>query len=899
MSIRSRLANALRPRRLHAELDEEIQFHLEQRVNQLVAAGMGRREAQEQARRRFGNRLQLREASQDAKSARWLGSILQDVRFGCRMLWKDRTAMAAAVLSLALALGACATAFSLIDALILRPLPVTNAEQLFYLAWPDREARVAPGASRQHSGFSYPLFEHMRAAAGSSLDLFGANWPVPLNPVVIDAATGERELVRIAALSGNGFGVLGIKPAAGRLLNEEDDAHSATDPVAVISHAFWVRRFAGDPRVAGRTISIGDRTFRIVGIVEKDFSGLQHGYLNDVWIPLTAMVDAKTLASPGAGWIGIWGHMKGEPQAAQQALQAVFTSFRRDHVAEILPPGASAGQVSQFLNAPLLINSSPSGADSLFRLQFTRPLWIFGIFSGLLLLIAASNVANLLIARAAAREREMALRVAIGAGRGRLIRQLLIESGILAGLACTAALALATAAAPFLARQLGPSTLPSYLDIGTDWRLLSFLCLAGLLTTLLFGSLPALRASAVLPAEALKNSAPGSGRGALRPLVPLQVAFSFMVLFISGLLLVSFNRLLHVKLGFTKDHVLLLTVNTKGLNPQQQQQAALEVLDRVRRVGGVRGASLSQQAPMGGAALMFVMNPFLRFPGRPPETIRPANVPVSAGFFETMQIRLLQGREFEPRDMLAGTASAAIVNEAFVQQFLPGRNPLGERFEIVGDSKPMPQEVVGVVGNSLFHDLREGVVPTIYSPVRNLNGATLEVRTEGNPLALASTLRQAVETAHPGLRVRATILQSTRIEDALVSERLLAWLGGFFAAAAMVLVSVGLHATISYFVVRRTREIGIRMALGAERGAVVRFVVGDAAILVSIGIVLGIVSAIPLARSVASLLFDVKLTDFRSVALPLLCLLAAGVVAALRPALRAVRVDPVIALRYE
>jgi predicted permease len=839
----------------------------------------------------------LRETSRGQKTARWLDSILQDIRFGCRLLWKDRTAMGAAALSLALALGACATSFLLIDALILRPLPVSHAESLFYLAWPDREMLFPPGVPREQSSFSYPLYQRLRSAAG--LDLFGANWPAPLSPVVFDAAAGETELVRIAALSGNAFGLLGIKAAAGRLFNQQDDAQSA-NPVALLSHAFWTRRFGADPSVIGREIVIGNHAVQIVGIVERSFTGLQPGYLNDVWIPLTAMVDSRTLASPAAGWIGVWGRTKPDHRAAQQALQAAFTNFRRDYAAQILPPGASAAQLAEFVNTPLLLHSAPAGADSIFRLQFARPLMIFGIFSGLLLLLAASNVANLFIARAIARQREMALRIAIGAGRFRLVRQLLIESLLLAGLACAGAIALGAAAAPFLAKRLSGASFPSYLDIQPDWRLLTFMCAAGLLTTVFFGALPALRASAVHPHEALQSSAKqSSGTGALRPLLVIQVAFSFMALFLSGLLLTSFNKLVHMDLGFAKDHVILFTLNsTKGLSPEQQPRVAMQLLDRLRQVEGVRGASLSQQGPIGGV-LAFVMTPFVRFPGRAPETFRPVNVPVSPGFFGTMQIPVLKGREFEARDLDAKASSAAIVNEAFSLRFFPGRDPIGERFELIGEGKPAAQEVVGVVANSLFNNLREPVVPTIYSPVRALSGATLEVRTTPNPLALAGTLRRAIEATSPALRVRSSILQSTRIDDTLVSERLLAWLGGFFGISAIVLVAVGLHGVISYFVVRRTKEIGIRMALGAERLAVVRFVVRDVALLISAGIVAGAATGIALARYVSSLLFEVKTTEFWSLAAPLVCLLAACVLAALRPATYAARVDPVIALRYE
>jgi MacB-like periplasmic core domain/FtsX-like permease family len=297
--------------------------------------------------------------------------------------------------------------------------------------------------------------------------------------------------------------------------------------------------------------------------------------------------------------------------------------------------------------------------------------------------------------------------------------------------------------------------------------------------------------------------------------------------------------------------------------------------------------------------MAFVASPFIRFPGRETEKLRPVNVTVSPGFFGTMQIRLLEGRDFDPRDVEPETAPAAIVNEAFSRLFFPDRNPIGQRFELIGDDKPVEKLIVGVVANSLFNDLRAPVVPTIYSPARNLNGATLEVRTTGNPLALASTLRRAIEGVHPALRVRSSILQSTRIDDTLTSERLLAWLGGFFAISAVVLAAVGLHGVISYSVVRRTQEIGIRMALGAQRLTVVRFVVTDVAALICLGLLAGMGAGMALVQYVAALLFEVKSTDLLSLAMPVACLLLASTVAALRPAVRAARVDPVVALRYE
>ncbi len=808
---------------------------------------------------------------------RWLETIVSDIRYGSRMLWKDRAAMAAAALSLALSLGACATAFALIDALLLRPLPVARASRLFYLAWPDPKMRVAPGQAKEHDRFSYPMFQRLRETAGSRLDLFGSNWPVPLNPVVFDRATGDRELVRIAALSGNGFSLLGIHPAAGRLLTEDDDAHSTARPVAVISHAFWTRRFGANPFVIGQQATIGTKEFEIVGVVEQSFTGLQPGYLNDLWIPLTAMVDTPALADTRNQWIGVWGHTTPDGAPAEQALQAAFTNFRRDYTA----------QLGDFTDAPLLFHPAAAGADSLFRQQFQRPLWIFGIFSGLLLLIAASNVANLLFARAIGRQREMALRMAIGAGRSRLVQQLLIESGLLAAVAVAGAIAIGKFAAPFLANRLGQTSFPSYLEIRIDWRTLAFMSIAGLLTTLFVGTLPALRASALRPDDALKASArQAASTATLRPLVAIQVGFSFMVLFLSGLLLTSFAKLLRVDVGFAKDHLAVFTLSAKGANADQ-------LLDRLRRMNGVRAAGLSMQAPIGGV-FAFTMSPFIQFPGRARETLRPSWIPVSPGFFETMRIPLRSGR-----DLRNGEQNTTLVNDAFAQRFFPGQNAVGQHFQLIGDDKPATEEIVGVVGNSLFNNLREPVTPTIYTPLASLNGSSLEVRTESDPRALIGTLRRAMEQTDPTLHVRSAMLQTTLIDDTLVSERLLAWLGGFFAVSAIVLVAVGLHGIIAWFVVRRTGEIGIRMALGAEAPAVIHQVVMSVATLICAGIVLGAASGIAVSRYATSLLFDVKPLAFLSLAAPVACILAASLAAALRPAMRAARIDPVIALRYE
>jgi predicted permease len=534
------------------------------------------------------------------------------------------------------------------------------------------------------------------------------------------------------------------------------------------------------------------------------------------------------------------------------------------------------------------------------RMDFERPLWILAVVVALVLLIACSNVANLLIARAAAREREMAMRISIGAGRARLIQQLLIESGLLAGIACVLGLAIAFATAPSIVDLLSPSDYPAYLDLRIGWRILGFVGLICIATTVLFGLVPALRSSSVSPHEALKaGGAKQSGRGSLlRPLLAAQVGFSFVVLFVGGLLLLSFHKITSVDLGFSKDRVALFDIEMKdSVKNNRADVVATQLLDLVRGIPTVQSAGMSMQGLIGGN-FAWVERLGIRFPGRELETVKPRYLAISTGFFDTMQIHLLDGRDFTARDMTPGS-TAVVVNQEFVRQYLPGENPLAQRFEKTGaDPQSVPQEIVGVVRDAKFNNLREANSPTVYEPWRYPAG-TLEVRTAGNPLAIAPALRQAIPRFNAGLRVNSVILQSTRINNTLLRERLLALLAGFFAVVAVVLAAIGLYGVLSYSVMRHTKEIGIRVALGARQLGVIRLVVSDVALVIIIGLAIGIGGGFALGRFVATLLFEVKSSDFWSVVLPLACLLAASGLAAVPPALRAARVDPVVALREE
>jgi putative ABC transport system permease protein len=796
------------------------------------------------------------------------------------MLRKYSGVTVAAVLSLSLAIGACAAAFSLIDAFFLRPLPVRDPARLVYVLHSYNEF-----ASDYDTSFSWESFDHLVEASRGRVDLFGYAWAT--QPVIFDDSGGEEERLQTQWISGDGFRILGIRPALGRVLTAADDGHA----VAVLSYSFWTHRFGASPTVLGRWLNFGGKPFQIVGVAQKGFSSLFRGYRTDLWFPKNV----------GSGWEMVFAHLRPAvaPEQARQTLQAAFTNFRREHPDELARFGAPGEQLQHFQNAPLQFRA-PGDLPTGLRTDWQRPLWILAVVAGLVLLIACSNVANLLTARAAAREREMALRISIGASRTRLIRQLLIESSLVAGAACILGLAFASATAPSIVNLMSPSgTQAVYEDLHLDLRILPFLALIGAATTVLFGLMPALRASAISPQDALKA---GGARqpatiGMLRPLLAVQVGFSFMVLFVGGLLLLSFQKLTKVDLGFSKDGVLLVDIRGKFPEAEKARLAKLQLLDGIRRLPAVQAVAMSDRGLVGGDHTRLT-TPSIRFPGREPESVKPRYMAVSPGFFETMQIRLLEGRDFSELDAAAG-ATSVIVNQAFARHYFRDGSALGKRFEPVGSSPGSAQrEIVGVVADAKYNNLREEKLPVIYGLLQGID-ATLAVRTAGNPLVIAPTVRQEIKRVNPSLRVSNVMLQSTLIDNTLLKERLLALLAGFFAAVAMILAAVGLYGVFSYSVVRRTKEIGIRVALGARQLGIVRLVTSDIMRTVAFGLAAGMAGGLALARFVATLLFEVKPSGFWSLALPLASLLSVAALAAVLPAFRAARVDPMVALLDE
>jgi predicted permease len=524
-------------------------------------------------------------------------------------------------------------------------------------------------------------------------------------------------------------------------------------------------------------------------------------------------------------------------------------------------------------------------------------LWILACSAALVLLIAGSNVANLFLARTAAREREMALRLSIGAGRARLIQQVLVESGLVAVAACVLGLVVAAVAAPTVVRMLAPAADPVQLDLRADWRVIAVAGLLTLLVTAVFGLAPAVRASGVAPIAALKpGGRGGTGIRVMRPFVAIQVAFGLIVLFVGNLLVLSFARVSSVDPGFATSDVLLISLEpVQRLDAAQQRAALIQVLDRIRGVPGVQAASSAEYSPLGRAWTHYVRPPG----GQPQREIEVTMTPVTDGFFETMRIPILAGRGFVSADLRTGS-TAIVVNETFARTYF-GRGPaagrtLAARFADSGDNHT--QEIVGVAADTR-HDLRKPAAPTIYLPLRLRGTGVLHVRIAGDPLGAAARLREEIRAAAPALRVTSVTSQAAAVDQTLIRERLLALLSGFFAVIGVVLAAVGLYGVLSYSVLQRTREIGIRIALGARRDRVVWTIAADVAIAVLAGTAIGLAGALYLSRFVASLLFEVTPLSFWSLALPLAALFLAALLAAAGPGFRAARMQPAAALRYE
>jgi putative ABC transport system permease protein len=886
MSWLSRIANVFRSRSVDRDIDAELESHFDE----ARAAGRDPTEIS----REFGSRLRAHEAVRDVLVAPWLESLVADTVFGWRQLLKHKAASAAAVLSLALGIGACTAAFRLIDALFLRPLPVADPGSLYVLSYGWIEFN---GTADINSSLDYPSFRVLRAAVKDQAELMAIS---PASRIDITYGSDqEMERVYRQYVSGWTFAEFGLRPAVGRLFTEADDLKPGAHPYAVISYDYWSRRFGKDPHIVGQTFRNGNDLYRIVGVAPPGFTGTETGMVTDLFVP--TMMNARGINGPGMLWLRTWVRVRpgAEPEIVRQRLRSQFLAYRREEV-KSWPPNAPKREREEYVSAPVLLEPAAAGFSALQK-TYRRALAILGVLVCLVLLIACANVANLMTAQAAARVREMALRVSIGAGKRRLVQLVLMESALLALIASTVGIVFAWWAAPFVVGMINPPDDPARLVLPADWRVTIFAVALTFAVTLLFGLAPALRASAVKPASALKGGDdPHTKRRLMHGLVAVQVAFCFLVHFVAGLFIFTFERLANQPTGFSSARV--LTLETVS-NAEQPAAAWYEVLDHVRALPGVESAAVAQWAlMMGGAWIQPVWAN-----GHSPEEYPspPLFLGVSPGWFETMKIALLDGRDFRSDDTFPHVAA---VNEAFARRYFDGRNPVGQTFQIKPEGRTIALQIVAYVRDAHYAEMRVPVRATAYVPFGNMSAlspqgtdrATFLVRSESpNPMALASMLRREIPRARSELRVSNVVTQEELVRDQTIRERMLATLSLFFAAVALVLAGVGLYGVLDYAVVGRRRELGIRIALGARNADIARRVTIEVFSMLVLGAVCGLALGLGSARYIATLLYQVKATDAPMLALPVVTILSAALLAALPPVLRAIHIDPSEMLRAE
>ncbi len=882
MSFWTRVANVFRRDAVNRELDEEYESH----VDEAIAAGRDPVEA----RRAFGPMIRQREASREARVSGWLDGVRSDVIFGWRQLKRNRVTSSAAILSLALAMGACVSAFRLIDALLLRPLPVSHPERLYVISY---EGIGLGGKPNSFDSGSYPVFKKMRAAARGDAELIAVSQAERTD--LTYGSDDEMEKAQWQYVSGWMFRDFGLQPAVGRLLREEDDTVPGRDPVAVISYDYWERRFGKDPKVVGRTFRNGKDVYEIVGVVGKGFTGTEPGTMTDIFVP--TMMAAYSITSVNDFWLRTFVHM--QPGRAVQPLRDKLQAL---YIAMELERSKGWTNLPKYLteNVPKTRLSLLTAAEGVSGMQhdYRSALTTLGALVLMVLLIACVNVANLMTALAAARAREMALRVSIGAGRMRLVQMVMVESLMIAFSAAVVGAMFAWWSAPFVVRMINPPDNPARLVLSPDWRVVGFGALMILGATLVFGLLPALRASSVKPISALKGGDdPHARRRLMHGMIAAQVAFCFLVVFVGGLFVSTFRNLSHVPLGFSPDRLLTLdTVTREGLPPVAWEQ----LLDRLRTVPGVESVALAGWPLVSGT----MHNNPISIHDAPPGDVLGFFLHTSPGWLKSMKIPLLEGRDFRTDD---ADPQVAIVNRSFARQFFGNDDAVGQRFRTAGSKTQY--EIIGVAGDAVYRNIREPILPQVYVPFRSLdkNGA-LELKDNGTILvrtkiedsaALGPELRRAMHGTRADFRVSRIRTQQEILDGQTIRERLLAMLGIFFAGVALLLAGIGLYGVLNYSVLQRQREIGIRLAIGARRLAIARLVSSEVFSVAMAGVIAGVGLGLVSARAVQALFYQVKASDAAMLAIPSVVILMVVFISTVPAVLRALHIDPAEILRSE
>lgn len=897
MSRLTRLKNALRPTPLEAELDDEFREHVEQRAKRLEAKGLSPEEARRQATLRFGNPASIRERSRDIRIWMGLETTIQDLRYGWRALRRNPVFAATAILSLSLAIGANSAIYSVVDAAILRNLPVPEPDRLIYLGTsPILQQGEEPEGERV--SFSYPLFTRFREAAGGAAHLVVAGYPDRIE--VRDSAPGAPlEKVTRTFVSGEFFQVLGVTPALGRLFSAEEDRVPGGHPLVVLSYDYWQRRYHGDPGVIGRTLLMNRSFYTIVGVAGQGFFGNEPSRFVDLWIP-AMMYQKEAFTNDGWQWMRVFGRLAQGATRQQVAarLQPVLSQFNINRLKRLTTVPAVIRR--QILEMKLHVQPGGRGVSG-FRKTFERPLWIVLGVAGAILLIACANVASLLLARASARAAEMAMRISLGAARLRLIRQLLTESLLLALLAGAVGWVLARMAAPAVVAMLSTRGDPYRFALELDSRVMLFCAAISTMATLLFGMLPAWQASRTQPMQVLRGLASYGNRLRLgRVFVSIQVAFAFCLVMAGASFLFSLRNLRAVNTGFDSRHLAVFSVSNEldAKDKPRQFEFIGQLRGRVIALPGVQAAAVAPWTVLEGSS----WSDQVFIPGKSPSDHEEIFYPVSSGYFDTMRIRLLAGRDLAPHETQSDPVVATVVNVAFVRRYFDSQDPavaLEQRFQHSSHPAMVTHRIVGVVNDALYRDLRRAAVPMVYLPLDGGTYFNLHVRSDLDLATLANLVDREATAMGSGARLREVTTLDTIIGNTLLRERLLATIGGIFALLGLILAAIGLFGLLNYSVARRTREIGIRTALGARRGEIVLLIGRDLGGLLGVGLVAGLLASLGLMTLVRSLLFGIRAVDPMVIGSAMVTFSAVALAAGALPAGRAAAIDPVVALRSE
>ena len=905
-----RWSHFLRRKQWDKERAIKLEAYLEIETQENIGRGMPLEQARHAARRKLGNPTLIREEIYRMNTIGFFESLWQDVRYSLRTLVKSPPFTLVVIASLALGIGANTAIFSLINAALLKMLPVKNPEQLVQFK------SMSPAAGANDT-FPYSAFKEFR----DRNQVFSGMLAFRVWHDMDFEVNGQGGLANGQLVSGDYFSVLGVSAIIGRTIAPQDEKVAGQSLVAVISYDYWRERFALDPAVIGKKVILNNSPFTIIGVTPPEFFGLQPGERIAVSVPLTAATQVLSgfaaagtrfdvLSSPLRNWLYVMARLKPgiTNERAAANLAPLFRQATREAAAGLagLPFDSPAAR-RNMLATTLQLNSGGQGLAAL-RQRFSKPLFIIMAIVALLLLVACANVANLLLARANARQREIAVRLTVGAGRLRLIRQLITESVLLAVAGGALGLLLAFWASKSVLVLMSHSRSPVSLSVEPDNTVLGFTLLVSLLTALLFGMIPAWRAAQLDLTPALIQNTRSSGKGGSRSglgkgLVILQVAASLVLMIGAGLLTRSLENLKDFYPGFNKENVLLLSINPGMTGYTEAQLVPLyeRLLDRIRAIPGVRSTTLSVHSPLSRS--FSSTEPTV--PGYRPQRgkeLTQVNIEVAGPeYFKTVETQVLLGRDFTSADRV-GAPKVAIINETMAHYYFGDASPMGRQFSIPGYRGDADQlEIVGMVKDAKYNDLREQAMPMAYIPLLQFpeSGITFEVRTAMNPSSAAAAVLHAFKAIDGRLPVYGVKTLSEQVDDSLVEERMVASLSSMFGALALLLACVGLYGLMTYAVNRRTNEIGIRMALGAKSGEIAGMILRETLLLVILGLMVGIPAALGASRLIANELYGLQPGDPTTMLIASLVMAGIAALAGYLPAGRASRVDPMVALRYE